>query len=363
MEKVVLNNELKKRDLPDLLKLPNGTVVKTKNDWENFARPYWINLLLQEEYGKLPKYVKPTTNIIRNGVDFAGKGTWDEVIFTFDVNNEKHVVPTQLILPNNKPVAIFLYLNFRREIPDRYLPVEELLDNGFGIFTVCYNDITTDNDDFTNGLAGLFQKGERKETDCGKLIYWAYMASHMMDFLCEFSRTKDIPVAVAGHSRLGKTALIVGALDERFAFVCSNESGCAGSALARGRGDKGESVDFIYNRFPYWFCSNYKKYCNNEDNMPFDQHALVALTAPRAVCIGGALDDEWADNDNQFLSGVACSKVWELYGEKGIVSPDRLPELNDKFIDGKVGFFLRVGTHYHSRTDWHVYMEFVKKHI
>ena len=126
MEKGILKSQLEKRGLQDLFKLPNGASVKTKSDWEKIARPYWINLLLQEEYGKLPKYVKPTTNIIRNGVDFAGKGTWDEVIFTFDVNNEKHVVPTQLILPNNKPVAIFLYLNFRREIPDRYLPVEAL---------------------------------------------------------------------------------------------------------------------------------------------------------------------------------------------------------------------------------------------
>lgn len=356
-----LVDELKKRELPDLFKMPDGKEIKTKEEWERLARPYWKNLLMQEEYGFLPKYIKPTTTITRNGVDFAGKGTWDEVLFTFNENGKEHLVPTQLILPNQRPIAIFVYLNFRSDIPDRYLPVEELIDNGFGVFTVCYNDITTDNGDFSNGLAGLFQHGERKETDCGKLVYWAYMASHMMDFLIDFERVKGVPVGVCGHSRLGKTALLVGALDERFKFVCSNESGCAGAALARGRGNKGESVDFIYNKFPYWFCSNYKKYCNNEEYMPFDQHALVALTAPRAVCIGGALDDEWADNDNQFLAGVACSKVWEMYGEKGVVSPDRLPVINDKFIDGKVGFFLRAGTHYHSRTDWHVYMEFVNK--
>jgi hypothetical protein len=266
-------------------------------------------------------------------------------------------------MPNKKPQAVFVYLNFRPEIPDRYLPVEEIIDNGFAVFAVCYNDVTTDNGDFSNGLAGLFQVGERKCEDSGKLMYWAYMASQMMDYLDTRTDIKGVPIGVAGHSRLGKTALIVGALDERFDFVCSNESGCSGAALSRGRGDKGESVALIYNKFPHWFCANYEKYCDNEQSMPFDQHCLIALSAPRAVCVGGALDDEWADNDNQFLACASASSVWELYGEKGFLSPDRLPKVNDKFIDGKVGFFLREGTHYHNRTDWHSYMEFVKKHI
>ncbi len=83
-------------------------------------------------------------------------------------------------------------------------------------------------------------------------------------------------VAVVGHSRGGKTALWCGAQDERFAMAISSCSGNSGDAISRGK--SGESIRQILDRFPFWFAKNYQKYIDNEDNMPFDQHFLVALT-------------------------------------------------------------------------------------
>lgn len=360
--KKFLQTEILKRGIPSILKTINGEKIDNKEDWEHVLRPYWKELLIQEEYGKRPILVSPQIQCIKKDIDFAGKAVWEEVLFTFEYMGKKHSIPTQLIIPKNiAKCPIFIYLNFRPNIPDRYLPVEEIVDNGFGIFTVCYQDITSDNRDFSNGLAGLFENGVREDNSTGKLMYWAYMASRMMDYLQTRSELNSEAVGIVGHSRLGKTALLAGALDERFSFVCANDSGCSGAALSRGYCVGAERIEDIYKKFDYWFCPNYAKYIANEQNMPFDQHCLLALLAPRAVYIGGAIEDVWADNDNQFLSCVAATEVWKLYGKKGLISSDRLPVCGDIFTDGEVGFHLRSGKHYHSRTDWLIYMDSVKK--
>ena len=364
MKGFIITDELKKRNVPDVLTMPNGEKVTTKEQWEKELRPYWLNVLLEEEYGRIPPCVQPTVETKVNYIDFAGKVVWETVTFTFEYKGKAHTFPTNLIYPvGAKNLPFFVYLNFRPDIPDRYLPVEEIIDNGFGIFSVCYEDITKDNNDFTDGLAGIFQEGERTGNDTGKLCYWAYTASKMMDYLQTRQEANPNAIGVAGHSRLGKTALLTAAIDQRFAFTCSNNSGCSGAAISRKRCEGGEFVGRICNVFPYWFAPNYQKYANNEEALPFDQHCLMAMVAPRAVFVGAAVEDVWADTDNQFLSCVAASPVWSLYGSEGMVTPDKLPEVGDVFTDGDVGFHLRAGKHFHSRTDWLVYMEAVKKYL
>lgn len=359
-----LSKELEKRNLPDVLIKADGEVVETKEAWEKELRGHWLKLLREHEYGTPPPYVQPEVSTLTNVVNFAGKAVWETVTFTFTVNGKSHSFPTQLIYPvGAKKVPFFIYLNFRPDIPDRYLPVEELIDNGFGIFSVCYNDITKDNDDFSDGLAGLFEGETRGESATGKIGYWSYAASRMMDYLLARPEADPTAIGIAGHSRLGKTALLTGAQDERFAFVCSNNSGCSGAAISRHPSQTGEKIEDICRKFPYWFCPKYKGYVRNEEALPFDQHCLIAMMAPRAVFIGAAIEDLWADNDNQFLSCLAASKVWGLYGEVGLVTPDTMPQCGDTRTDGNVGFHLRKGTHFHSRTDWLVYMDAVKKYI
>ena len=188
----------------------------------------------------------------------------------------------------------FLHINFRTALPDTYQPSEELCDNGYAVFTFCYNDVTRDNNDFCDGLAGvLYDNGERKNaTDCGKIAMWAWAASRVMDYICTLPEIDHSRVTVVGHSRLGKTALLAGAVDERFFCSVSNDSGCSGAAITRQK--QGERVKDIVERFPFWFCKNYAKYIGKEAEMPCDQHYLVASIAPRKVLIGSAAKDGWA---------------------------------------------------------------------
>lgn len=360
---MIIEKELEKRNLPDVLTL-GGKKITDSTTWEKELRPYWTERLLTEEYGQMPPVVQPEIKTELQSVDFAGKASWETVTFTFTHNGKTHSVPTQLIAPKGKTnMPFFIYVNFRGDIPDRYLPVEEIIDNGFGVFSVCYHDVTIDNPDFTNGLAGLFSCEPRKADEAGKIVYWSYMAQRMMDYLQTRPEANPNAIGISGHSRLGKTALLTAALDTRFAFVGVNNSGCSGAAISRYSNLQGEHLRDICRNFSYWFCPNYVKYADNEENLPFDQHCLVALVAPRLVCIGAAVEDVWADTDNQFLAGVAASPVWELYGEKGMICEDRMPEVGDEWLDGNVGFHLREGKHYQSRFDWQMYMKAATRYV
>lgn len=166
--------------------------------------------------------------------------------------------------------------------------------------------------------------------------------------------------SVVGHSRLGKTALLAGALDERFSCVISNNSGCSGAAVSRGK--EGETIRHITTAFDYWFCENYQKYADKEDTLPFDQHFLLAAIAPRRLYVASASDDLWADPVSEFLGCFAANEVCDKLGIKGLVSKDRLPLAGEYYHDGTIGFHLRKGSHYLGREDRNLFMDYLEKH-
>lgn len=339
---------LKSRNIPDFLKDVN------LDEWQ--ARKDEIKeLFLTEEYGHLPKKLVPSVTTEEQGVNFAGKGCWESVFFTFENNGKAHTVRAELILPKNKTkIPVFLYISFSGDVPNKYLPMEEILDNGFGVMMFDYQNVTSDDGDYSNGLYGLFSE-DGKRCEFGKISLWAYMASACMDYLESRPEVDANSVAVAGHSRLGKTAILTSVLDNRFILTCSNNSGCCGASISRGKTEENETIEAITRVFPWWFSEKYLKYVSNEDALPFDQHMLLALIAPRYLMIGAACEDVWADNEGQLLSCKLASPIWSLYGKDGFI------DTGDTSIDGEVCYHFREGSHFMSRYDWNVYMKKFKQ--
>ena len=240
------------------------------------------------------------------------------------------------------------------------MPAEEMVDSGFAYLSFYFKNVTSDDADMTDGLAGiLFKDGQRGETDAGKIALWAWAAHRVMDY------AQTIPVLdaeksiVCGHSRLGKTALLAGATDERFSIVYSNNSGCSGAALFKNK--EREDIEKITEHFPYWFCRNFLKYSGRDNEMPFDQHYLTACIAPRRVYVASAEADTWAGPVNEFLNCAAVSAYYENMGVRGFVCDDGLPKPLALFHTGNIAYHIREGEHRFGYEDWQYLLSYAKK--
>lgn len=355
-----IKNELNKRNLPELLKFADGTAVTKDNIGKRRAEI--LDILQKEVYGYMPPvpdFVKGEVAYFNDKSAAAGFGIWKIVDITFAINGKSFTFPTSIMMPKgveNPPLVVFSYFgeNGFRE----YIPAEQIINSGVALAAFCYNDVTSDNADYADGMAALI--GERKaDSDTAKIAMWAYAESRVLDYVLKTESVNTEKIAVAGHSRLGKTALVAGAFDERFTYVYSNSSGCAGAALARG--NTGERTKYITDLAGQWFCKKYATYGEKEEEMPFDQHFLLAAIAPRKAYVASSQDDFWADPTSEHLCCCAASKMYEAYGIPGFVCEDIHPQPGDTFHDGNIAYHMRAGFHFFSMKDWSTFLEYFLK--
>ena len=364
------------RDVPALMVTKAGNKVTDVATWEKVRRPELLDVFLENEYGRRP-VERPDTlafetaepdkpmmdgKAIRKRVRASWKGPYGSQSFVFTafipVSAKERPAPG-FILICNRPAAA--NIDPERVKRSEFWPAEEIVARGYAALAFWNGDVALDNakSNCTQGVHACWAK-ERTANSWGALSAWAWGASRVLDWVETEPLLDAKHFGVVGHSRGGKTALLAGVTDTRFAMACVNDSGCSGAKLNHIDLPKSESIARISKVFPHWFCLNYRNFAGKEFEMDFDQHMMVALMAPRAVAIASASKDHWAGQRGEYASALLASPAWELYGKRGLVS-DGFPNPNEARQDGTVSYHLREGVHNLTLHDWNRYMDFADR--
>lgn len=382
--------------LPDPLRMQSGRPVKTRRQWLRRRRPELLRLFEREMFGRAPGRPEALhfETLYRDETALSGQAVRKEVKVHFD-GTGRHYLRLLVYTPRaaQGPVPMFLGINFlgnwavspepgilmptpeemkaygrvenleRGAYASRW-PLQAILSAGYGVATFYRGDVDPDYDDgFENGVHPLFYRPGQDYPDpdeWGTIAAWAWGLRRAMDYLETDPDVDPARVAVIGHSRLGKTALWAGAQDERFAMVISNCSGNCGAALSRRR--YGETPHKVNAYRPQWFCDNFRRYDGHEDELPFDQHELIALCAPRPVYVASATEDRNADPKGEFLSLQAAAPVYRLFAPTGM-DAQRMPPPDTPLTDGPLGYHIRTGRHDITEYDWRQYLRFADLYL
>jgi hypothetical protein len=358
--------------LPNPLKTLDNTTVTDKTKWETVRRPEIVTLFADNIYGQMPKTYDSIKFSVKNENTLAmgGRAHLKEVLIEVFKIGKSVKINLVLFTPNKIkcPAPAFLLINIHnknvidptRTIKSDVWPAEVVIDSGYAIAAFNVSDVAPDSlATYKNGVLQLYPDQLTKNNGMKAIGAWAWGASRVMDYFEKESAIDAKKVAVVGHSRGGKTALWAAAQDQRFAIAFSNCSGNTGAALARRR--FGQTIANINTVFPYWFNNNYKKFNDNEDSLPVDQHMLITAIAPRPVYVTSASKDLWADPKGSFLSLKNAEKVYSLYGLTSRLPTDP-PPVNTPVINSPLGYHNREGEHALTLYDWVNFIRFANYH-
>jgi hypothetical protein len=376
---------------PDLLTMLDGRKVATREQWFEQRRPELKALFQHYMYGWFPPPVQVQGAVIYTDAQlFDGKATLKLVTLKLAAQ-EAPEINLLLVIPNRRagPAPVFLGLNFNGNhtlVADTHVPLpsawmgsgryvtnhhaveagrgtdthvwelEQSIERGYAVATFYCGDVEPDT---TNAVGGVRETIHRPASadDWGTIAAWAWGLQRAVDYLVTDTDIDKKRIALVGHSRLGKAAMLAGAFDERVASVVPLQAGCGGTAPSRGK--IGESVERINTSFPHWFCGEFKKFNTQTDRLPFDQDALIALCAPRSVLLGAAVEDTWANPAGAFDMLKSADKVYRFVGAGGL-SVQTMPEIN-KLVGSNLGYFIRPGKHSMTKLDWQFILDFEDK--
>ncbi|MEO9971015.1 MAG: hypothetical protein ABJG15_14555 [Hyphomonadaceae bacterium] len=239
-------------------------------------------------------------------------------------------------------------------------PMADYLERGFAYANFFAAEIVPDAQGAGREALQTFPKGADGRRASGAVAAWAAGYFAAIDLLAGDTRIDGDKIAVFGHSRHGKSALVAGAWDARIKAVISHQSGTLGASLSRDK--PGETVKHILNGhsfgdgYPHWFAPEFLAFADDVDALPVDQHMLIALNAPRRVLLGNGRRDVWSDPNGAYRAAEGASAAWQLFGQDGL-KQDGMKAFNP---EAGIAYHLRPGGHGIVRADVDAFLAFLE---
>ena len=330
--------------LPELMRLNDGRNVKTLHQWKQ-RRAELKSVLMHYQYGSMPPRPDSVRAIdSKRGEYEHGPGLVESLTLVIESREQLRPLRMRMLMfspdgtTRRPPYPVII----REEgTLDGHDFVPTLLEHGYVYIEYARHDLDPDQ----KATVGSAQQAYPSD-DWATLAVWAWGGMRVVDYLesrCDVDMKR---IAITGHSRGGKMALLAGALDDRIALVVPVQSGAGGAGCYTMLGPGGESL--AMNDKPYWYADRIQMFIGHADRLPFDQHFLKALVAPRTLLCIESVDDDYANPLGTQLTTIAAQPAFELDGSTSKI---------------RNGLTYRNGSHSFNAADWQRLLEFAEWHF
>lgn len=180
--------------------------------------------------------------------------------------------------------------------------------------------------------------------DFSCLARWAWSASRAIDYLYTLPEVDRRCIAISGHSRNAKQAVIAAVFDKRITAVVPSSGNTGEGNPWRYTSDPFvvESIEQITTVFPHWFHPRLRFFSGREDKLPFDQNSVLALIAPRSLLLTCSYTEEQGSDFGFEQNFRALRRLYAFLG-----------------AGEKVSLRLRAGPHPTTASDIEAYLDFL----
>ena len=347
-------------ELPDPFLMQNGQRVASKDDWQQ-RREEIKDMMLNIQYGTMPGAPESVSVETIETETLEGGETKEQLRFEFtpQKNRPDLTFGMDVTIWRPSPEAVEKRKAAIKGFGKNGLPVliyvgnkkfESLLNNGY--MMICYENNQLEPMEMGNPIVGparkTYEELEPRKYLWGSISVWAWGGLRLVDYAISSSEIDSDQIMISGHSRNGKTALLAGALDERIALVNPAGSGCAGAGSYLALGDDCEDLAALTSRERWWAWTHpeFETWAGREQNLPFDQHFIMGLIAPRPLLRTEGTTDEWANPEGTCVSFLATEPIYDFLN---------VPDRN--------AIYFHQGGHTHTEEDATALVSFANKHF